>query len=153
MKLKLVAHKIRSHAPSVKRHPTKNSKFLLLFFGIGVVFFALAIVLYMFQNKIPRIEMPSNAIVRPDSAKRDEINFTKAFKEQGLVFESIAYATESPTLIVKLPEGAYAYLNSSEDPKPAIKILKSILSRISIEQKNKKLKYIDLRFEKAIVKF
>lgn len=153
MKLKLVGHKIKSSGKPAYRGNDKKSKFLLVLLGTGILTFGLAVLLYAFQNKIPRFNLDSSDIVMPVNPGKQQIDFSGILQKNGIVFDSITYASESPTLIVKLSDGTYVYFNSTENPTPAIKVLKNILSRLSIADKNKKVKYIDLRLQQAVVKF
>lgn len=153
MKLKLLAHGVKSHKPSAKRRDGPKSKFVFILLAIGVGFCIFSILLYYFQSMLPRFSMDSSNVITPNSVVRQDVTYKEALIKQGIVFESLTYATESPTLIVKLPNGAYAYFNATEDPTSSVKLLGSILGRLSIEDKTKKLKYVDLRFDKAVVKF
>lgn len=134
------------------RQKTMQKKTILLLL-IGLGFFILSILAYKFQNIFPHLTSDNVALVRPDSAVQDKSAFKNALAANGIQFESLTYATQSSTLIVGLPNNAYAYLNTTLDPVSQAKLLANILSRVTIENKGKVLKYIDLTNEKAIVKF
>lgn len=142
----------RKRLETRSRQKALNKKTLIILLA-GIVFFALSILAYKFQNLVPRVQSDTNTLVRPDSQVQDSVAFKKELIRYGVQFESIAYATQSSTLIVRLPGDAYAYLNTNLDPSSQARLLSNILSRVSIENKGKILKYIDLTHEKAIVKF
>lgn len=137
---------------SRSRQKTLHKKTLTFLF-IGVCFFALSILAYKFHNLVPRIPSEMGTLVRPDSSSQDSSVFKKELVRYGIQFESITYATQSSTLIVKLAQDAYAYLDTTLSPSSQVRLLSDILSRVAIDNKGKTLKYIDLTHEKAIVKF
>lgn len=123
------------------------------FFVIGICFFILSVVAYKFQSFVPHISSDTATLIRPDSVIPGTDVFRKELVRYGIQFESIAYATQSSTLVVKLPRNVYAYLSTTLNPSSQARLLANILSRVAIENKGKILKYIDLTHEKAIVKF
>lgn len=135
----------------VKKNSWNKKTIWWLVFGIG--FFTFAVLAYKFQGIIPRIPADTGALIRPDFQAQGSSTFKKELKRYNIQFESILLATQSSTLIVKLPHGAYAYFNATMDPVSQAKLLASILSRVSIDNKGKTLKYVDLTHEKAIVQF
>lgn len=134
------------------RQKTLNKKTLVVFL-IGLGFFTLSMLAYRFKNVVPSLDSDTGALVRPDTQPQDSTAFKNELVANGIQFESLTYATQSSTLIVKMPYGAYAYLNTVLDPSSQVHLLANILSRVTIENKGKTLKYIDLTHEKAIVKF
>jgi len=134
-----------------RRQPQKKNIFLIL--TLTIFFFFLALLLYKFQNLFPHFVTDSKIIVRPDSTNKDYSDLIHELKDNNIEFDSIKEASQSSTAIVLLKDGSYVYFNSSMDFSSQAKILSGILSRLSIENPNKKLKYIDLRFDKAVVKF
>lgn len=154
MKLKLINRQKRNLSQSVRKTGVKrrNDIFFILLF-IGIFIFSASIFLYIFQDNIPKITLPSSATVMSPRATEEEDSIPTVLQKEGVVFEKIYYATESPIIVVKLPDNAYAYLLTNADSISQVKVLKNILSRLQIENKSKKLKYVDLRFEKPIIKF
>lgn len=92
-------------------------------------------------------------IIRPDASHQQIDSFEKALKKYNIQFESLSYATQSPTLVIKVSKDSYVYLDTTKNASNQVKLLSGILSRLVIEYPQKKLKLIDLRFEKPIVKF
>ncbi len=134
-----------------RRRPQKKNIFLIL--ALALFFFFLALFLYKFQNLFPHFVSDSKIILRPDSIKKDYSDLARALKDNNVDFDSIKEASQSSAVIVSLKDGSFAYLTRSMDFVSQVKILSGILSRISIENPNKKLRYIDLRFDKAVIKF
>ncbi len=134
-----------------RRKTQKKNIFVILV--LAVFFFLLALFLYKFQNLFPHFVSDSKNILRPDSVKKDYSDLKRSLKDSSIDFDSIKEASQSPAVIVTLKDGSYVYFNSTMDFSSQVKILSGILSRFSIENPNKKLKYIDLRFDKAVLKF
>jgi hypothetical protein len=134
------------------RKDKKSISYLVLFFS-GVIFFILMLSLYYFKNLLPHPAYESEKILSPGVQQGNDLDFRKALRKYNINFESINQATLSSTLIVKLDKNSYVYFNLSKDSVSQAKILSEVLRRSLIENPDKKLKYIDLRFDKAVVKF
>lgn len=128
-----------------------NKMFFVLL--LSVVFLLLAAVLYNFQDLLPRFRTSSKEIVKPNVEASDINTFYTALKKKNIQFDNLKNATESSTLVVHLTNGGYAYLDFNRDPGMQADTLSLIIQRVTIESPQKKLKYIDLRHQKAIVKF
>lgn len=102
---------------------------------------------------LPHIILNTDQIIRPNESKKGITEIESALRQERIQFESITQASESPSFIIKLPNESYAYFSATEDAVSQAKLLSSILSHIAIESTHKKLKYVDLRFEKTIIKF
>lgn len=135
-----------------ERAQKKNTAYSIIFLCV-LVFFLLSLAVYTFQDLIPRFSVDTQDIVSPNSTVSKDADFKSALQKFRVPFESLRYATESPTLVVQLSPDTYAYLNTSLSAFSQVKLLANILSRLSIQEKEKKFKYIDLRFEKAIVRY
>ncbi|MBP9815439.1 MAG: hypothetical protein KBC63_03895 [Candidatus Levybacteria bacterium] len=154
MKLKLINRQKRNLSQSVRKTGIKKRNgILFILFFTGTFIFTTSIILYIYQDNIPKIVLPSSTTIMSPRAAEEEESIPTMLQKEGVVFEKIYYATESPTIVVRLPDDAYAYLLTNADSASQVKLLKNILSRLQIESKNKKLKYVDLRFEKPIIKF
>ncbi len=154
MKLKLINRQKRDLSQSARKiGGKKRNDILLMLFFIGITIFSASILLYIFQDTIPKIKLPSSTTVMNPRPAEVEDSIPTALNSEGVVFEKVYYATESPTIVVRLPDNVYAYLLTNADSVSQVRLLKNILLRLQIENKNKKLKYVDLRFEKPIIKF
>ncbi|HMS22682.1 MAG TPA: hypothetical protein PKA38_02850 [Candidatus Levybacteria bacterium] len=154
MKLKLINRQKRNLSQSARKiGDKKRNDILFLLFFIGITFFSASILLYIFQDTIPKIKLPSSTTVMNPRPAEVEDSIPTVLNSEGVVFEKVYYATESPTIVVRLPDNVYAYLLTNADSVSQVRLLKNILLRLQIENKNKKLKYVDLRFEKPIIKF
>lgn len=135
-----------------RRKRRKRSEIVFLFYGLFcLVLFLAAIFLSLFF--FPHRVVAPSYIINPNDNKNWSEGFEKELGKQGIEFDSLSYASQSSTLIVKLKNDAYVYMNTSISPSGQVKLLKTILSRMTIENPDKKVKYVDLRFEKAVVKF
>lgn len=119
----------------------------------GILFFVFTLSLFFLKEYLPKPQLKSSSIISPEVENNKVENFRKELKKKGINYESITLATTSSTMIVKLGKDSYAYVNTLKDPIAQIKILSEILVRLGIENPDKKIKYIDLRFEKAVVKY
>lgn len=129
--------------------PTRTT--LVFFFSI--LFLFLCIVAYSFQSIFPKFKTGGDVIVSPKVGSSSLGVFNTALKDKNIQFDTMKVATESPTLVVFLSNGGYAYLDLNTNPETQTALLSRILSRILVDNPNKKVKYIDLRHEKAIVGF
>lgn len=137
---------------SIKSFIRRPNKIFFVFLS-SVVFLCLAVVLYNFQDLLPHFKVSSREVVRPNTAASDINVFYSALKKNNIQFDNLKNATESATLVVHLSNGGYAYLDFNRDPAMQAELLALIISRVTVETPQKKPKYIDLRHEKAIVKF
>lgn len=141
------------NVPSGAVKHEKKSKRVILLFAVGVLFFAAALAVFYFQSLLPHITLNSGTVVSPASSLKDVNLLQDELKKNNIAFDSVSEATTSPSFVVSLKDGSYAYMSKTENISSQAKLLSSILSRIAIESPNKKLKYIDLRFDKAVIKF
>jgi len=94
-----------------------------------------------------------NFIISPNQIPTEKQDLKKMLSEKNIPFSTMYKASESSTLVVKLSSGGYVYFDLSKDLSSQAGLLSTLLDRMTIEEKNKKIQYIDMRFEKAIVKF
>lgn len=141
--------KVRRGQKLSLKKPTKPFYFLI----VSVLFLVLCVVLYNMQDLLPKLNGRTEAIVTPNISAPNLSKFNAHLKEYNIQFDTMRVATESPTVVVYLSSGAYAYLDLNTDPKAQADLLSVILARINREPSNQKLKYVDLRFEKPIVKY
>lgn len=167
MKTKLFhLQKVRSSnfKPSRKTNPFKKirnaRKFnvklgkIFIFFCVSVLFLVLAIIAYFMQPFIPKFGDNSTAeIISPNVSASSLGVFNAELKQKNIQFDTMKIATESPTVVIFLSNGGYAYLDLNTDASAQVTLLSRILSRITVDNPNKRIKYIDLRHEKAIVGF
>lgn len=109
--------------------------------------------MYGFPSILPTFESGSEEIIAPNASKPNLSTFNTQLKSKNIQFDTMKVATESPTVVVYLSSGAYAYLDLNTDAKAQVDLLSLILSRVSQEANSKKLKYVDLRLDKPVVKF
>lgn len=124
---------------------------ILILAGLGI----LGAALYVYIPQLLKLtaQSSSDTIISPNQVSSVSLNLQQALTRENILFDSIERATESAAIVVHLKSGGYVYFDSSMNYSSQAKLLGSLLSRISIEEKNKKVRYIDMRFEKAIVKF
>lgn len=137
---------------SKRRKVNKKGRVFLLL-SLALLFFVLSLVLYKFQYLFPNISTDNPEVLRPVSMKKEHLDLTSALVKNNIDFESVKESTQSSTIIVALSNKSFVYFKLSSDVESQAKLLSSLLSRIAIENPNKKLSYIDLRFDKAVVKF
>lgn len=113
----------------------------------------ICLILYQFQSIFPKFRTGSTIVVSPDVGPSSLGSFNTALKDKNIQFDTMKVATESPTLIIFLSNGGYAYLDLNTNAQIQTELLSRILSRILVDNPSKKLKYVDLRHEKAIVGF
>lgn len=133
----------------------KDKKFgwTFILFLTGIFIFGASLCLFYFQDLLPHVHQTTIQIVKPNAVVQGSQQLANSLHKNNIPYESITSATESPSFIVKLPSNTYAYFSATEDISSQARLLSDILSRVSIENPNKKLKFVDLRFEKAIIKF
>ncbi len=141
--------KVRARKSIKLAKPGKTHLVLFLSF----VFLLICVVLYNFPSILPVFESGSQEIIAPNALKPSLSVFNTQLKSKNIQFDTMKVATESPTVVVYLSDGAYAYLDLNTDAASQVDLLSLILSRISQEANSKKLKYVDLRFDKPVVKF
>lgn len=122
-------------------------------FLVSVLFFITAIAAYQLQPFFPKFGVRTTEVISPNVSASSLGVFNAALKQKGIQFDTMKVATESPTVVVFLSKGGYAYLDLNTDVEAQVSLLSRILSRITVDNPNKKIKYIDLRHEKAIVGF
>ncbi len=122
-------------------------------FGLSCLFLFICIVLYSFPSVLPQFESNTGTIVTPNTTVPSLSLFNSHLKSKNIQFDTMRVATESPTVVVYLSNGGYAYLDLNTPPAPQVDLLSLILSRISSEANPKKLKYVDLRADKPVIKF
>ncbi|MGE5042302.1 MAG: hypothetical protein ACM3IJ_05380 [Candidatus Levyibacteriota bacterium] len=137
-----------------KRRKALIKKIVLTLAGIS----GAALVLLLAYIYIPRFirltpAHDTSAIVSPNQVTSTALSLQEALSRENIQFDSIEKATESAAVVVHLATGGYVYFDNALNYSSQAKLLSALLSRISIEEKNKKVRYIDMRFEKAIVKF
>jgi len=125
----------------------------ILLLVLSVAFLLLCVVVYNMQDLLPKFNGRTEAIVIPNAPAPSLSLFNKQLKEKNIQFDTMRIATESPTIVVYLSSGAYAYLDMNTDAKAQVDLLSMILARINREPSVQKLKYVDLRYEKPIVKY
>lgn len=113
----------------------------------------IAAAIYSLRFFFPHVVVAPSSIVKPNDTHNKSLSFEDALKAENIEYTSLSYASQSSTLIVTFPDKSYAYFDTGLSPTGQAKLLEKILSRMRIEKPHAKLKYIDLRFEKAVVKF
>ena len=133
----------------IKRKRFVKTLFLLV--GVLALFFGGYTAFSFVPAFFPAHE--ENFIISPNQIPTEKQDLKKMLTEKKIPFTTMYKASESSTLVVKLASGGYVYFDVSKDLKSQAGLLSSLLDRITIEEKNKKIQYIDMRYEKAIVKF
>lgn len=138
-----------------KRQEAKKRKklFFIIFIFVGVG--ALLLGGYSAISVIPAIfpAHEENFIISPNQIPTEKQDLRKLLTEKNIQFNAIYKASESSTLVVSLSKGGYVYFDLSKDLESQTGLLSTLMDRMTIEEKNKKIQYIDMRYEKAIVKF
>lgn len=122
-------------------------------FLLSALFVTVAFILTQFPSILPKFQGRKTEIVSPQVSASSLGVFNAALKAKNIQFDTMKTATESPTLVVFLSNGGYAYLDLNTDAQAQVLLLSRILSRVGIDSPSKKIKYIDLRHEKAVIGF
>lgn len=141
--------KVRSGKKLSLGKPSKQ--FLLLI--VSFLFLFSCIALAAFPSILPTFGSSNEKILAPNASTQSLSVFNTQLKSKNIQFDTMRVATESPTVVVYLSSGAYAYLDLHTDAKAQADLLSLILSRITAETQPKKLKYVDLRYDKPVVKY
>ena len=115
----------------------------------GVFFARFGAIPDIFKNKEPERVINPIDVSKNESQKPIE----ELLEQEDVLFESVTKATTSATLIIVLGKNSFAYLDFSEDLEPQVKVLANIIKRVRIDNPGRKIRYIDLRFGKPIIKF
>jgi len=100
------------------------------------------------KKELEKVVIPINI-----SESNKELPIEKLLEKEDIFFDSVSKATTSATLVIMLEKNSFAYLDFSEDLEPQVQVLANIIKRVKIDNPGKKIKYIDLRFGKPIIKF
>lgn len=136
---------------STNRKKRKNARKITIFFS-SFIFFGITLILFFLRDHLPKPNLKSH-LISPETENNRSLVFRKEIEDNKIYFESLSFATTSATLILKLDNDSFSYLDLEKDPVTQVKILSELLNRIEIQNAEKNLDYIDLRFERAVVKF
>ncbi len=125
----------------------------LLIFMVSCIFLLVCIALAAFPSILPTFGSSNEKILAPNASIQSLSVFNTQLKSKNIQFDTMSVATESPTVVVYLSNGAYAYLDLHTNAKAQADLLSLILSRIASDNQPKKLKYVDLRYDKPVVKY
>ena len=131
----------------------KFKKILVKLFFLVCVLFALAFILYGIRYyMIPYLFEPKEKqIISPIRQTMQILDIEREIKNSGLNIEDIKFSKDLSVVIFMLNGEIKVYLDPKDDIKSMLILLKAIENQM-IED-NKKAIYIDLRYNKPIVKF
>jgi len=127
----------------------RKSRFL--FVKIVAPIFILLILIAFLLHKLPSFYLFKKPIISPlaQNKPRQDSNLESLLKRAEIPFISIAWSSDS--YIVTLSDGAQVFISSGKDLNAQINSLQLMLSRLTIE--GKRIKSLDFRFDKPVIKF
>lgn len=134
----------------------------LLFVGF-IIFFLFAG--FNFFSKFFSVKKDSSKIISPVIKVNSVFEFEKKLKEKNLQFDKVEVSTKSGSIIGFFPNNLVVFFSQDKDIENQVSSLQLIIQRLTIDSNqlsgensslpngSKKLKTVDLRFDKPIVKF
>lgn len=121
-----------------------GSIFIVCILLAGILFLAGAANSYL-ASKDKKI------IISPNTGAPLASDYEKKLQEYRITYTSVKIASNEANVIVSIPENIKAYFSPTKDISWQVSSLQQILNQLTIE--NKKPVYIDMRYEKPVVKF
>lgn len=142
----------------VRRTKKSGSKKTIYLIGFLLLCFISIILGYLFAKSTPiplKIgkSSASKVIEKPFVQEVDPVKILGGLlAKNDIEYSEILPSTTSATFTITLQKEQYAYVTSSKNLEEQIVTLGKILQRRRIENPTQKISYIDLRFEKPVVK-
>jgi hypothetical protein len=119
------------------------------------VLFAVFLTYNIFKSLAPLLRAANistpDQIVKPMGNASDISTLEKKLGDKNIIFEDLKESSSSSLVTGRIKEGPIVYFSKNKDAEWQVNSLVLILSKVTVD--NKKPVYVDLRYERPIVKF
>lgn len=135
-----------------------SSKKFFIFLGLILLGFSSLYTGHLFAKNTPipfflKSKEPKVVIQPFVEPKKKKISVEELLESKNISYEKISYATTSSTAVITLQKNSFVYIDSSGNIENQIHVLSNVLERLKIENPGKVIGYIDLRYDRPLVKF